>query len=310
MANPNPSRITGPMWRLWTDRPVAAWLLGGIYARKSGYHGTRDENQVNFPGNYSTRLALDLQGPGDKAAAIDYTMSDAEMRKRTGFLRDAVTRRDPRLAAVREFYGTVDSRNVFGRTKTSRTGAWSTSSSDSSHLWHIHVSLFRAFVDAWAELAPVLSVLAGESLAQWEGGGTMLPKQGDSSEEVKYWQRVHNATRISVDPDAPELTVDGDYGSKTAAAFLVFWNGKGGTGNFNGSYLSGWLAYQYHRAWILSLAPAGGEPGPAGPMGETGPRGPAGPIGPEGAKGDPGPAGPPGKTPTEITIPALVVRAE
>src|SRR5690606_27129541 len=96
--------------------------------------------------------ALDQQGPSDKAAAIDYTMSDAEMRRRTGYLSRAADRNDPRLAAVREFYGTLDSRNVFGRIKDSRTGAWRASTSDKSHLWHIHLSVFRAYTNNWGEL--------------------------------------------------------------------------------------------------------------------------------------------------------------
>lgn len=176
MTNPNPSRITTPMWRLWTERPVSGWLLGGIYANKSGYHNTRAANQASWPNNYSIRLSLDQQGPSDKAAAIDYTMSDAEMRLRTGYLRDGVNRNDPRLYAVREFYGTLNSSTVFGRIKDSRTGSWRSSTADSSHLWHIHISFFRAYVNIWNELSPVLSVLSGESLSAWEarqssGGG-------------------------------------------------------------------------------------------------------------------------------------------
>lgn len=166
--NPNPARITAAMWRLWTDRPVAAWLLGGIYADKRGYHNTRAANQARWPGNYSITLPLDRQGPSDKAAAIDYTMAASEMRRRTGFLIAAADRRDPRLFAVREFYGTTDGANVHGRIKDSREGAWRRAVSDSSHLWHIHISFLRAYVNVWAELAPVLSVLRGETLAQWQ----------------------------------------------------------------------------------------------------------------------------------------------
>lgn len=166
-ANPNPARITAAMWRMWTDKPqIRGVRLGGIYADKRCYHNTRSANESRWPDAYCIRLGLDRQGPGDKAAAIDYTMPDDEMRRRTGYLAAAASARDPRLAAVREFYGTVDSRTVFGRSKDSRTGAWRSSSSDTSHLWHIHISVFRAYTDDWDELAPILSVLAGRTLTE------------------------------------------------------------------------------------------------------------------------------------------------
>lgn len=228
MTNPNPGRITGAVWKLWTDRPVASWRLGGIYAHKPGYHSSRQENQANWPGNYSIQLPLDRQGPADKAAAIDYTMSDAEMRRRTGLLADAARRNDPRLAAVREFYGTLDSRTVYGRIKDSRSGSWRSSSADSSHLWHIHVSLFRTYVDDHAELTPLLSVLAGETVDQWrirqEGGVIVLPAKGDEGDHVEVIQRMLVALgHDTIAPGQPEeWRYDGIYGDSTAAAVNEF----------------------------------------------------------------------------------------
>jgi hypothetical protein len=227
MTNPNPARITAPMWRLWTDRPVSGWRLGGIYAHKPGYHSSREENQANWPGNYSIKVSLDRQGPSDKAAAIDYTMSDAEMRRRTGYLARAAERRDPRLAAVREFYGTLDSRSVYGRIKDSRTGAWRASSADSSHLWHVHISVLRAYTNTWEELAPLLSVLAGESLDEWrdrQGGIIMLPRKGQEGEHVETIQRMLVALGHDTVPPGgdAEMRYDGIYGDGTAAAVNAF----------------------------------------------------------------------------------------
>src|SRR5690606_682369 len=156
-GNPDPSRITAAMWRMWTDRPVSSWRLGGIYAHKPGYHSSREENLARWPGNSSIQLALDKQGPADKAAAIHYTVADSELRRRQRYRPDGAARNDPRLAAVREFYVTLDSRTVYGRIKVSRTGLWRASTADNSHLWHIHISIFRAYVDRWDELEPVLS---------------------------------------------------------------------------------------------------------------------------------------------------------
>ena len=145
------------------------------------------------------------------------------MRRRTRYLAEAAARNDPRLAAVREFYGTLDSRTVFGRIKDSRNGPWRSSTSDNSHLWHIHISVFRAYTDKWDELRPILSVLAGESLEDWlsdegqdqaEGGIIMLPRKGDKGEHVEVIQRMlvavgHDTVRPGGDA---KTRYDGVYG--------------------------------------------------------------------------------------------------
>lgn len=262
MTNPNPSRITSAMWRMWTERPVSNWLLGGIYAPKPGYHSSRSENQARWPGNYSIRVSLDKQGPSDKAAAIDYTMSDSEMRRRTRYLAEAAARNDPRLAAVREFYGTLDSRTVFGRIKDSRNGPWRSSTSDNSHLWHIHISVFRAYTDKWDELRPILSVLAGESLEDWlsdegqdqaEGGIIMLPRKGDKGEHVEVIQRMlvavgHDTVRPGGDA---KTRYDGVYGEGTAAAVNAF---RARFGVEPANRVSPWMYYQLIRA-VGALGP-------------------------------------------------------
>lgn len=263
MTNPNPSRITSAIWRLWTQRPVSSWKLGGIYAGKPGYHSSRQENQSKWPGNYSIRVALDQQGPSDKAAAIDYTMSDAEMRLRTGYLAAAAERNDPRLAAVREFYGTLNSRTVFGRIKDSRTGPWRASTSDNSHLWHIHISIFRAYTNQWDELEPILSVLAGETLEQWlgdnededqdEGVIIMLPRRGDEGEHVEVIQRMLVAVgHDTVCPGGNTRTrYDGIYGDGMAAAVNAF---RARFGVEPANRVTPWMYYQLIRA-VGALGP-------------------------------------------------------
>ena len=170
-GNPDPGHVTDAMWRMWTDASglIPGVRLGGIYANKRCYHNTRAANQANWPGAYCIQLGLDLRGPSDKAAAIDYTMSDEQMRKRTALLRhSALDKDDTRMEAVREFYGTLDSSNVYGLIKDNRYGPWRRSDADSTHLWHIHISIFRAYVTKWAELAPVVSVVTGETWEQWQ----------------------------------------------------------------------------------------------------------------------------------------------
>lgn len=250
MTNPNSSRITDPMWRLWIEvKPeIPGVRLGGIYANKSGYHNTRKNNQSRWPGNYSIRLSLDIsKGPSDKARAIDYTMSDAEMRKRTGYLRrSALDPRDDRLAAVREFYGTLDSKSVYGLIKSDEDGPWNSSSADSTHLWHIHISVFTAFVNIWSALESIVSVLAGDTYDQWltrKGGSDKMVglSVGDSGEAVKELQATLRNAGFDPGP------VDGDYGPNTAKSVLACRKSQG-SGVKSGNSISGWAATQIRTA--------------------------------------------------------------
>lgn len=174
-ANPNPARITDQMWSVWEGflavQPTVE--LGGIYAPKPGYHGTRNENS---PSNYSVaQYAIDQQGPGDKAAAIDLTFPDAQAEQygtinkysqrllAAGLAgRDA----DPRTVYMREFYGNIDTDSEVEGWDYARHGA---ASSDSSHLWHIHISIHRGYVTDPEMVRAVLSILSGETVDQWRG---------------------------------------------------------------------------------------------------------------------------------------------
>lgn len=258
MTNPNIEYITGPMWRLWTDRPYETWKLSGIYADKPGYHNTVLANQKKWPDNYSVRLALDLVPENrNKARAIDLTMSDSEMVLWTRRMKAAAENPiDNRLAAVREFYGTLDNKTVFGLSKQNMAGPWKRVTANLTHLWHGHTSIFTAFVNNWSMLSPLLSVWAGESFLDWSKGSMSLPKKGDSGEEVRYWQYVHNLVRTTVTPASPLLSPDGDYGDLMAAALLDFWKKSGGVGGaYRGTYLTGWLGSRYHLAFAALTKP-------------------------------------------------------
>jgi hypothetical protein len=267
--NPNPARITDPMWQLWEQRPNKAWRLGGIYADKKGYHNSVIANMRNWPNNYSIKLPSDLVNKNrDKARAIDLTMSDSEMINWTkNMKRAAENEHDTRLYGVKEFYGTLDGINVFGMAKDSATGRWRVVTSDKSHLWHGHTSIFTMFVDNWLVLAPILSVWKGETFKEWAVGGVSLPKQGDvNSEDVKYWQYVHNVVRKTVTPPSPALVADGDYLEDTAKAFKDFWKKNGGNGEFDGSKVTGWLALKYHQKLAFVSAPQPVETPPPPPL--------------------------------------------
>jgi hypothetical protein len=157
--NPNPTRISDAIWRLWTDfdahEPTA--LLGGVYAAKTGYHNYRGALDDD---DYSVGdLLADRRGSAIKASAIDVTMSAAAMVRYTIRLDVAARARDPRLytergPVLREFIGTKDGSTVYcyvlvgGRALGVGADAGPDPGRDDSHLWHIHLSIIRQFCEA------------------------------------------------------------------------------------------------------------------------------------------------------------------
>jgi hypothetical protein len=178
-ANPNPTRIAAPLWRLWEAfrkyEPQAK--LGGIYADKPGYHNCR----ANLPrSDYSVgEVANDRDGPSQYASAIDITLNDADMMRYSTRLDAAMKRRDPRLfiegqPVVREFIGTLNGSVVYCYMLTGGIPQGVGSDSgvdwgrDASHLWHIHLSFIQKFCDSWRAMSGVLSILKNENLKDWE----------------------------------------------------------------------------------------------------------------------------------------------
>jgi hypothetical protein len=186
-VNPNPVRITDELWRTWeeTSAMTPGVRLGGIYAAKSGYHNTVNANKANWPGNYSIRLPLDLRGQFDKARAIDWTMSESEMIKRTGYLRRAALHQDDdRLRCMREFIGTLDGKNVYCLIRNA-DGLWEFDGGrDNSHLWHVHGSIFTIYVNDWSELRKLVSVWSGQTWEQWLIQEGDMPLNNTTDKEI------------------------------------------------------------------------------------------------------------------------------
>lgn len=177
-----PSHTTDEMWWLWQQlqalEPDSA--LGGTYADKPGYH-----NQRNALPSYDYSVCdrpPDDGGPGDVCAAIDWTFYDAQrgdystISKYTKrLLASAKDLDDPRLNGWREFYGNADD--------DSYVEGWDcryycAATSDSSHLWHIHISENRDQTRSMDNKVALLSVLKGESVADWLGAGAV---EGDGA---------------------------------------------------------------------------------------------------------------------------------
>lgn len=144
----------------WMDAIDSAILSGIVgdeaHRRQGGYHISREDNP---PDNYSVQLLEDRQGHSDWAAAIDMSMHERDMSMVTQrLLTSAKDPNDPRLTVCREFYGTLNGRDVTGWDTYYGTPA----TADDSHLWHVHISFLRKYADDPAAMDAVLSIIKGE----------------------------------------------------------------------------------------------------------------------------------------------------
>jgi hypothetical protein len=142
-------------------RGVLSGIIGDS-AHTYGYHRCRF---CVGGGDYSTQLSEDRQGDGYAVSGIDMSFSDSLMRLYTSRLKTAADQNDPRIKNMREFYGTLDSNTVYGRTHAgSGDSSWERSSADSSHLWHIHISVLRKFANDKPTMQGILDVMLGKPL--------------------------------------------------------------------------------------------------------------------------------------------------
>jgi hypothetical protein len=195
---------------------------GGGYVRKPGFHSSVEDNLKSWPDNYSIREAINRRPPTNVGRAFDLTMSDHDMITATRRFADAVKRNDPRLQGLREFFGTLDGRTVYGRARRGPDTDWYEASADDSHLWHLHGSVFTPFAANWAVLSGLASILIGQSLADYLTGGTMqldLPVHGDKGTWVGFFQRLV----IDRGATLPKYGPDNDYGDEFASALRWWW---------------------------------------------------------------------------------------
>ena len=260
-ANPNPAYITDEMWWLWQQLQALepSSQLGGIYANKPGYHNARE----NLPAwDYSViDNPPDWAGPGDKAAAIDWTFPNAQsgnystIAKYTQrLLASAQNPTDPRLDGWREFYGNADD-DTYVEGWDIRYGCSATS--DDSHLWHIHVSENRDQTTSLANKQALLSVLRGEPLVVWLGGvegGTVI-------------------LNCPTDPDRLDLFYVGPNGQVwhrwyTSGGMNALWTGKGSAENLSGRIIVGTLSASWNPDGsainIVGLGDVDDAPAPSG----------------------------------------------
>ncbi len=173
--NPAPSEYPDPLWWFWLrlQEMERKTKLGGIAAKKKGFHSSGKWNKKNYPTNYSIRDKINQSGPGwEMSSALDWTFPTAQAgdfdliavyTKR--LWKSAHDPNDPRLDLILfEFYGQMDDdRHVEGYNEYKEEEV----TSDSSHLWHLHLSFIRKYIGQYWRFWALLTVLMGWSVQHW-----------------------------------------------------------------------------------------------------------------------------------------------
>lgn len=144
--------------------------LSGILGDQSHTYGYHRARAVLPPSDYSVELAEDKLGDAWSASALDVKLPTALMETVTARLMTAMKGHDPRVKALREFFGTLNGSDVTGWDQRSPTTPYDdcATTSDDSHLWHVHLSIYREFANDANALAPIADVIAGVQLDEEE----------------------------------------------------------------------------------------------------------------------------------------------
>ena len=151
-------------------KKLASMRVSGIVGNKAHRYGYHRCRKLIDADDYSRQAPRDQEGDPWAASAIDFALNEAQMKLVTARLFKAFRESDPRVhGVVREFFGTLDGRKVTGWNdypSHSRRVGYTTS--DPSHLWHIHLSIFRAFANDAYRMRLVVEVIIGVPLAKSE----------------------------------------------------------------------------------------------------------------------------------------------
>jgi hypothetical protein len=186
--NPHPTHITDEMW--WFVEQLD--LLDGADTVFAGAWGDFKPGghcdaynlwwHKNKAGQYDWRNDYTLKLPDDKVlgtdlehygAAVDLTFRSAQngdmrtIRKYGSRIRAAWVARDPRLKGWREVL-------IQGDADAPADGydfvSWTERTPDSTHTWHGHWTVLRKYLRQITIYQAMLSILRGETLAQWLAG--------------------------------------------------------------------------------------------------------------------------------------------
>lgn len=147
-------------WEKSYKSAVLSGIVGDLaHKARGGYHISREDQPKT---NYSVIREDDKpgNGPNDRAAAIDMTMSTADIKTCHVRLRDLWKNRakDPRWKYINAWNG-WDGVGSAGRYDVI-TGNVSTATAD--HKWHIHLEIRRKYVNDMTAMKAILALLKGE----------------------------------------------------------------------------------------------------------------------------------------------------
>lgn len=190
----------------------------GDSAHTYGYHRGRDYLPAS---DYSCQLWLDKQGDGQAASALDIKLSTADMELATGRLLKAAKAHDPRLKGLREFGGTTNGTLTHSYDLADPNnpnddhegfGEW-----DDSHLWHLHLSFYRAYSNNWDAIKGIFEIINGAAVSG-ESPTTSAPKP--VALKVGVWYLGSNETLGEVSGPATQHSGDRRYDNDTVR-FMV-----------------------------------------------------------------------------------------
>lgn len=192
------NEITGP------DGIGTAQLSGviGDRAHTYGYHRCRDV----LPGDdYSVQLSADQRGDGEAASALDISYGPDDQKLVTRRLMDAMKARDARIHPyVREFFGTLN-----GSTVTGWDGAADGyTSSDDSHLWHVHLSFYRQYATDQTCMAGIRDVILGR---EEDDDMPTIETSLTAAGQALPWGERRNVTWTHENADPAHAHQDGAY---------------------------------------------------------------------------------------------------
>ena len=207
--------------QVWHDQMVPPFMTGFLIVPLRNFYGL-DANAVGAPGDnnhlygrhrsanwdrtsryctdrsYGTVDARDHQGDQDWYRAVD-TGIQGDVLHAASHRMDAAVRAGE-LPEVAEWFGSFDGVNVVG---------WyegHPSSSDSSHLYHLHVGFWNQYANDFAVMQRVFAVITGQELdmaSEWHTGDESGPNltQGNPGYANQQrdtalafaWEAAHNA---------------------------------------------------------------------------------------------------------------------